>query len=158
MKWIRLTRLALLLAAVTFPVAAVVIGGGYIAGDGFTLAQAVADAKREHGPGSSSAFWLLVRAPEIEGLARASNDPALAADLQEVQRRGGVIFVCRQDLSGAQLTVADLIPRVQVVRGWDAAESGADDGAENPGDRDAPLSPIRSINRLCAQGASPDDE
>ncbi|WP_374263846.1 hypothetical protein [Zoogloea sp.] len=156
MKLNRLTLLALWAAIVASPLVAGVVGGGYIAGDGFSLAQALADAKREHRAGSGDVFWLLVKGAEIQRLTSGADEAGLAADLAEVQRRGGVIFVCRQDLSAAQLTAGDLIPGVQVVRGWDAAESGVP-GGEADG-RDAPLAPLRSIDRLCAQGAAPDGE
>lgn len=154
--WLRTAVLAL---GVVGAAQAVVIGGGYIAGSGFSLAQAIADAKREHPAGSSQGFWIVVMGAELGSLARNTASADLLADLTSLQQRGGVVFVCERDLNAAGLTAQDLIPGVQVVRGWTAAESGMQDNGDagSTNDDTTPLSPLRAVDRLCSQNVPASD-
>jgi hypothetical protein len=126
-------------------------GGGYVAGEGFTLEQAIGDARGEHGPDTQGQFWLLVKDGEIGKLSRAGSSAELSASLATLQQRGAVVYVCASELAAAQLRAADLLPGVQVSRGWSDAESGIDAGAAR---EKAELSPFRAVDRLC--GAAPD--
>lgn len=155
--WLRTALLAVCLIGAAH---AVVIGGGYIAGSGFSLAQAIADAKREHPAGTSRGFWLVVMGAELGKLTRDSAETDLLADLTTLQQRGGAIFVCERDLNAAGLKVQDLVSGVQVVRGWTAAESGMPGNGDGstPNDDATPLSPLRAVDRLCSQNAPATDD
>lgn len=157
----RLARLLTpLLVAATLPAAAAVVAsGGYIAGDGFTLRDTFDQARREHGAGSFRPFWLLVLDGEVSALVRRTADRDIQADVAELQRRGATLYVCARDLRGAALDGVELLPGVQVVRGWSDAESGIQDDDGNAGNDEAPapLSPLRAVNRLCADTPPSDD-
>lgn len=149
----------LLVAAALPATAAVVASGGYIAGDGFTLRDTLDQARREHGAGSFRPFWLLVLKDEVGALVRRTADRDTQAGVAELQRRGATLYVCARDLRTAALDGAELLPGVQVVRGWSDAESGIqdDEGSSGNDDAPAPLSPLRAANRLCADGPATDD-
>ena len=154
--------LVLLLSVVALSAtAAVVNGGGYVAGDGFTLSEALAQARQEHPPGSFRPFWLLALDGAVGALARRGAGPDMATAVADIQRRGGTVYVCEQDLRAAGLDSAELLPGVQAVRGWSDAESGIrnEDGASDAGADDAeqPLSPLWAVNRLCGSRPTPDD-
>lgn len=92
-------------------------GGLYVAGAGFSFAQAARQALSEN-PGGGGRFFVLVLPPATDALA-ASGASAEALELRaQVQARGGSLLVCRRDVAAGAMPAAGLMPGVQVVRGW----------------------------------------
>jgi hypothetical protein len=90
-------------------------GGLYIAGDGFSFAQAAA-----HGLGMNAVgqrFFLLSLPPETRALERSATGP-LAAVRDRVIAAGGVLYVCQRDVASGKVNPAALVPGVIAVRGW----------------------------------------
>lgn len=113
--------------------------GVYIAGQGFTLEQALEQALAEQQGGQ--AFWIVAAGRE----ARRVLDPEAAAVLRAAAR-GGTIFVCETDLPpGARLP-----PGLVLVR--------ADTDGPFPqlaGDTDAEPPPATLQNRLILRTCAP---
>ncbi|HET7364594.1 MAG TPA: hypothetical protein VFJ70_13590 [Burkholderiales bacterium] len=114
----------------------------YIAGDGFTLEQAAADAQRE----GATAYKILVTGAEARRLiaARATRE---TTDLLRLARASGArIFVCAKDVKALGVTPRDLVKGVTTVRGY-VAETAHLSGWE----RRAPRAPDRKSLAVCAE-------
>ena len=104
-------------ACAAVPAQAQNAGGLYVAGAGFSFAQAARQALSEN-PGGAVRFFVLVLPPATDALA-ASGASAEALELRaQVQARGGSLLVCRRDVAAGAMPAAGLMPGVQVVRGW----------------------------------------
>src|SRR6267143_2310107 len=105
-----------------------------IAGDGFTLEQAFADAQRE----GATAYKILVTGSEAQRLiaARATRDTTDL--LRQARASGARVFICAKDLKAAGATPRDLVRGVTVVRGYVADVSRLPDW-----ERRAPRAPDR---------------
>lgn len=90
----------------------------FIAGDGFTLEQAVSDAARQRTSQDAPQYDLLVLGKEIRRM-RISNASSSVGDLiQQASRRGASVYVCVKDLEALGLTPTDLLPGIRAVRGY----------------------------------------
>jgi hypothetical protein len=140
--------------AVPVPVSAAQSEGGlYIAGAGFSFAQAAdqAIAKNRH----TRRFFLLAVPPETRALAASAAGP-LAAVRERVLAANGILLVCQRDIDNGLIDAADLAPRVVAVRGWPPAGSPAlPPGAryfkdENPADLPASNEALRRLRSTCS--------
>src|SRR5690606_35080817 len=74
--------------------------GVYVAGQGFTLEQAVEQALRENeAEGSEQAFWIVAAGDAARAVARGEG---VAGLLEQIRSRGGLVYVCERDLQGGQ--------------------------------------------------------
>jgi intracellular sulfur oxidation DsrE/DsrF family protein len=125
-------------------------GAVYIAGDGFSLEQAVADAKAGDDGVPASRFAVLAIGPEVGKLTYEGSGPDIRDIVRQAQIKGGTFYLCERDVVSARISGADLLPGVQVVRGWSDAEAGATDDGQPPAVEDPyPLAPLRRITRIC---------
>src|SRR5438105_4862020 len=86
----------------------------YIAGDGFTLEQALADAQRE----GATHYKILVTGSEAQRLIvpRATRD---TTDLVRLARASGArLFICAKDVKALGVTPHELVKGVTAVRGY----------------------------------------
>ena len=114
----------------------------YIAGDGFTLEQAAADAQRD----GATAYKILVTGAEAQRLiaARASRD---TTDLLRLARASGArVFVCARDVKALGITPRDLVKGVTTVRGYVAEPTHLPDW-----ERRTPRAPDRKSAAVCAE-------
>jgi intracellular sulfur oxidation DsrE/DsrF family protein len=114
----------------------------YVAGDGFTLEQAAADAQRD----GATAYKILVTGAEAQRLvaARATRD---TTDLLRLARASGArVFVCAKDVKALGVTPHDLIKGVTTVRGYVAEPKQLSDW-----ERRVPRAPDRKSLAVCAE-------
>lgn len=90
-------------------------GGVYIAGQGFTLEQAVEQAQSEQV--GDTMFWIVASGQVARDVADAENRPDTARLLEQVRERGGLVTVCAGDLgsSGASEAGQATPPGVALV-------------------------------------------
>jgi intracellular sulfur oxidation DsrE/DsrF family protein len=125
-------------------------GGGalYIAGDGFSLEQAVADGIRENG--GKTEFRVLVLGAEISKLGFHGATREVTSVIGEATRNLGRFYVCERDMKRQSFSPSDFLPGVEVVRGLTAKEAGVSGGA-NAEKSKAPLAPLPRMRRICAE-------
>jgi hypothetical protein len=114
----------------------------YIAGDGFTLEQAVGDAARE----GAAAYKVLVTGSEAPRLIASRASRGTLDVVRKVRADGGRIFVCAKDVRAASVTPRELIKGVIAVRGYVADASRVPDW-----ERRAPRAPDRKSLAVCAE-------
>lgn len=90
-------------------------GGLYIAGAGFSFAQAAAHALGMNPAGQR--FFLLSLPPETRALETSAPGP-LAAVRDRVIAAGATLYVCQRDVDSGKVNPAALVPGVIAVRGW----------------------------------------
>jgi len=90
----------------------------FIAGDGFTLEQAMADAEAQRTPLDSPRYRLLATGEQVRRLMGVGAAPDGYDVLARARRSGGTIFVCGKDLKALGLRPEDMIPGVVAVRGY----------------------------------------
>jgi len=90
----------------------------FIAGDGFTLDQALADAQKERTPQDSPRYRILATGEEVRRLMGVGAAPDGYDVLARARKSGGTIFVCGKDLKALGLRPEDMIPGVVAVRGY----------------------------------------
>jgi hypothetical protein len=90
----------------------------FIAGDGFTLDQAIADAQAQRTPLDSPRYRILATGEEVRRLMAAGAAPDGTELLARARRSGGTVFVCGKDLKALGLKPGDLLPGVVAVRGY----------------------------------------
>ena len=115
----------------------------FIAGDGFSIEQAVADsaAQRTAGdpPGKIIVLGAAVKRLAKEGAGYSVRDALAAA------RKGGVtLYVCAKDMRAARLASKDFLSGVRVVRGWTEAPAQAQVEQFR-------MAPDRRMRSLCAE-------
>jgi intracellular sulfur oxidation DsrE/DsrF family protein len=114
----------------------------YIAGDGFTLEQALADAKRE----GATTYKILVTGSEAQRLIapRATRD---TTELLRLARASGArVFVCAKDVKALGVTPRELVRGVTTVRGYVADPTSLPDW-----ERRTPRAPDRKSLAACAE-------
>jgi len=121
--------------------AAAQAAGVYVAGQGFTLEQTLAQALREQGDGAP--FWIVAAGAAARRLAGSDGAELVA----RVHAHGGIIYACARDLSSAQQ--ARLPPGVELVQ-----QAGAGAGDSRSHEEPAPVPEsrrgFRLILRTCA--------
>ena len=101
------------------PVAAAPRGQNlFIAGDGFTLEQAMGDAEAQRTPLDSPRYRILATGEQVRRLMGVGAAPDGYDVLARARRSGGTIFVCGKDLKALGLRPEDMIPGVVAVRGY----------------------------------------
>lgn len=90
-------------------------GGLYIAGYGFSFANASRQAVAQNPQGRR--FFLLALPPNTVALTRRANRSDAAARDRAVAH-GAVLLVCQRDVDSGAVRAADLVPGVVVVRGF----------------------------------------
>ena len=90
----------------------------FIAGDGFTLDQALADAQKERTPQDSPRYRILATGEEVRRLMGVGAAPDGYDLLVRARKSGGTFFVCSKDLKALGLRPEDMIPGVVAVRGY----------------------------------------
>lgn len=90
----------------------------FIAGDGFTLDQAIADAQAQRTPLDSPRYRILATGEEVRRLMAVGAAPDGNELLAKARRSGGTVFVCSKDLKVLGLKPGDLLPGVGAVRGY----------------------------------------
>jgi len=114
----------------------------YIAGDGFTLEQAAADAQRD----GATAYKILLTGAEAERLiaARATRE---TTDLLRLARASGArLYVCAKDVKALGVTPRELVKGVTTVRGYVADPARLADW-----ERRSPRAPDRKSLAVCAE-------
>lgn len=114
----------LALVALTLPgfATAQVEGGLYIAGNGFSLEQAVSTSLAQNPAGQR--FFLLVLPPNTRALTMTAPD-ALVAVRNRVLAGNGQLLVCQRDIDNGAVDPTNLLPGVVAVRGWPPLGSNA---------------------------------
>jgi predicted peroxiredoxin len=87
----------------------------FIAGDGFSLEQALADAQLQRTPFDPPNYKILVTGEEAERLAADRADPEVVDLVREAQQSGASIYVCSKDLKRLGLDPGELLPGVAAV-------------------------------------------
>lgn len=109
-------------------------GEVYIAGDPFSLDEAISQALRENAYEDHRQFWVVAIGQEIPKLSRQKATNATRDSLRELYRRGGIVLVCEFDLPLIGVTKADLLPGIKPIRGFRYADSqSTGSGYFNPG-------------------------
>ena len=118
----------------------------FIAGDGFTLEQAMSDARAQRAPQDPPTYKLLVLGSEIQRITASAASPSVRKLLQEATKRGASIFVCVKDLKTLGLKPKDLLPGVRPIGGYPSkAEVSRDDWEKN-----FPQAPDQKMRALCS--------
>ncbi len=92
-------------------------GALYIAGERFSLEQAIADATLEAlGPDESAALQIVALGPEMRKLTLKGTRRGVREAVQQMQRAGGTFYVCERDLKQAGLAKKDLLSGVRIER------------------------------------------
>jgi len=114
----------LALVVLTLPgfATAQVEGGLYIAGNGFSLEQAVSTSLAQNPAGQR--FFLLVLPPHTRALTMTAPD-TLVAVRNRVLAGNGQFLVCQRDIDDGAVDPTNLLPGVVAVRGWPPPGSNA---------------------------------
>ena len=145
---LRLAAGIALLAAAQAAVARMPGDNLFIAGDGFSIEQAVADVAAQRTAGDPPARILVIGA-EAKRLKKGEASYTVRDSVAAARRGGAVFYICGKDMRASGLAAKDLIPGVRAVRGWSettAAQSGSDKSGEQ-----YPLAPGRRMRSLCAE-------
>jgi len=90
----------------------------FIAGDGFTVEQAIGDAQAQRTPLDSPRYRILVTGEQVRRLLAVGAAPDGNELLLKARRSGGTVLVCSKDLKALGLKPADVLPGVVAVRGY----------------------------------------
>lgn len=114
-----LMRLALPIAcAAALHPAQAASGDVYVAGQGISLEQAFMQALAENPGKPKEAFWIVVAGTDAARLSKAKAGAELVERVKAVRARGGVVFVCRSDLTRSGIQEGDLLDGVAPVYGY----------------------------------------
>jgi predicted peroxiredoxin len=119
----------------------------YIAGDGFTIEQALGDATTQRTPLDAPTWKLLVTGDQAQRLIAGRVSADTLAVLRKAQASGARIFVCSKDLKALGVTPQDLVRGVIAVRGY----IGSRASAIAPWEWRLPRAPDRKSLSVCAQ-------
>jgi len=141
-----LSPLALALLLSTALAAAPVGPNLFIAGDGFTLEQALADAAAQRTAQDPPGYKILVTGDEVRRLVTARATPDVTDLVRKARESGAAVLVCGKDLKALGLGPADLLPGVVAVRGYIPYDSSKIEDWE----RKLPRAPDRKSMAVCA--------
>ena len=127
----------------TGPARSLVGYGLYIAGDGFSLEQAIEDGLREKS--GDTGFIILVLGAEIGKLGVRGASSEVGDLIQRGVRGGAVLQVCERDVKRLAFSAQDFLPMVEFIRGFSTSETGT----PNPEDLETPPL-LRRIRSLCS--------
>ncbi|MBS0337890.1 MAG: hypothetical protein JSS40_13960 [Proteobacteria bacterium] len=120
----------------------------FIAGDGFSLEQAISDVAAQRTAGDPPARILVIGA-EARRLKKGDASYTVRDLVASSRRAGTAFYVCGKDMRAAGLVAKDLLPGVRAVRGWTDTPA-AQAGSEKSGEQ-YPLAPGRRMRSLCAE-------
>ena len=121
-------------------------GALYIAGDGFSLEQAIDDGVRENG--GRSPFAVLVLGAEISKLGIHGATAEVSAFILKANQAGGTLYLCERDVKRQGFAAHEFLPGVQIVRGFSKAEAQAT--GNRPSQAGAPpLAPLFRMRAIC---------
>ena len=120
-------------------------GALYIAGDGFSLEQAIDDGIRENG--GKASFAVLVLGAEISKLGIHGTTAEISANIAKASNGGGTLYLCERDVKRQGFAVHEFLPGVQIVRGFSKTEAA---GSPPPQPGGPPLAPIFRMRSICA--------
>lgn len=132
-----------LLAAVQSAEARVRGDNVFIAGDGFSIEQAVADAAAQRRAGDPPAR-IVVLGAETKRLKKGEAGYSVLDAVSAGRRQGAGFYLCARDMRAAGMAAKDVIPGVQVVRGWSEAPP-------QPQEEQFRMAPERRMRSLCAE-------
>ena len=142
-----LSPLALALFLSTALAAAPVGPNLFIAGDGFTLEQALADAAAQRTAQDPPGYKILVTGDEVRRLEAAQATPDVVDLVAKARQSGASVFVCGKDLKPLGLKPDDLLPGVVAVRGY----IPYDESKIEDWERRLPRAPDRKSLAVCAE-------
>ena len=119
----------------------------FIAGDGFSLEEALSDARTQRTAADSPNYQVLVIGPEVKRLLRAGVTQRTIQQIRAARRSGAVFSVCQKDLISLGIKPAELLPGVQSVRGF----PGPQDGTAEAGDQLLLPTSARRIKSICSE-------
>jgi hypothetical protein len=126
------------------PVTPVAGYGLYIAGDGFSLEQAIDDGLREKS--GDAGFAVLVLGAEVSKLTIHGATSEVSDVILRGVKGGAFLNVCERDVKRMSISAQYFLPMVRVSRGFSASESGALDTAES-----GASGLLRRLRALCSQ-------
>ncbi len=98
----------------------------YVAGERVSLEQAIADATLDAlGPDESAAFQIVAVGPEMKKLTLKGTKPKVRDAIRELQRAGGIFYVCERDLKQAGVAKKDLLSGVRIEHAPTAKDRSA---------------------------------
>jgi len=120
-------------------------GAVYVAGDRFSLEQAIADATLENvGPDGSTPFHIVAIGRESRKLTIRGTKRNVREAVRRIRSAGGTFYICERDVKQQGLSQKDLLPGVRIERGW------AEKELTQPARNDSPVPPaLRRIRRIC---------
>ena len=118
----------------------------FVAGDGFTLEQAVQDAASQRTEQDSKTYKLLVVGSELKRITGSGATRDVRDLLSKAAKAGAQVFVCVKDLKASGLRPADLLPGVRPVRGFQPEGAEPLEGWE----KKLPRAPDRKMLGICA--------
>jgi hypothetical protein len=131
-------------------------GEVYVAGQTFTLEQALSQALAENPADTKQRFWVVVSGRDAARLGRSDADSGLLDSIKRVRERGGLIYVCQSDMMAHGITPSDLIPQVAPIQGFGAPASGSAQPPQPERLLPQDLQHARLILRSCADSNASD--
>ena len=133
-------------------------GEVYLAGQAFTLEQALSQALAENPADSKRRFWVVVAGRDAL-LATADANVGVRDSIKRIQQRGGIIYVCRSDMQAHGIKSSDLIPGAAPVQGFGGPPAESSSSPLTQSDRALPsdLQHARLILRSCADNTVTED-
>lgn len=150
------TGMAIALACMGSARPAIAGGGVFIAGQGSAMEQTFNEALTANPAKSKEPFWVVVAGNDIKRMTKSGAAQEDKEWIKSVNARGGMIYVCRNDLMRNGLKEEDLLDGVRSVYGY-----GADEWAGLlPAKKEGILLPenikqSQLILRTCAGGPNP---
>ena len=119
----------------------------FIAGDGFTLEQAIADAQAQRTEQDPPRYKILVTGDEVRRLVTARATPDVTDLVRKARESGAAVLVCGKDLKALGLKPDDFLPGVVAVRGY----IPYDESKIEDWERRLPRAPDRKSLAVCAE-------
>lgn len=126
-------------------------GAVYVAGQGFTLEQAISQALAENSGDASRRFWVVVSGHDVALTVKTGGDAGLLDAIRRIHERGGIIYVCQSDMLAQGIMASDLVTEVEPVQGFGAPSgSGSPPMSRSGNPLPKDLQHARLILRSCA--------
>lgn len=113
-----LPRLLIVIGLAIAAPAVAIAGGVYVAGEGVSLTQALAQALAENPKKSDQPFWIVVSGTESGLLTKTRSNHDMRNMVRTAKERGAEIYVCRSELVRAGIKEEDLLDGVVSMYGY----------------------------------------